>query len=88
VLQKGGFDYWESGMDMRLGEDLFESFATYQTHLLEQFDHLAKEYHFQVLDASQPVASLLDRLKQRILPLLADRDIPDGFCQNSEEDLS
>src|SRR5207249_2309182 len=26
ILQSGGFDYWESGMDMRLGGDLYESF--------------------------------------------------------------
>ncbi len=34
VLQRGGFDFWESGMDMRLGEDLFESFVNYQTIML------------------------------------------------------
>src|SRR5437764_14391617 len=27
VLQRGGFDHWESGMDMKLGGDLFESFV-------------------------------------------------------------
>ncbi len=70
VLQKGGFDYWESGMDMRLGDDLFESFVNYQTRLLEQFDQLASEYNFQVLDAGQPVALLQEQLKQRIMPLL------------------
>jgi dTMP kinase len=70
VLQKGGFDYWESGMDMRLGEDLFESFIHYQTRLLAQFDAMAREYHFHVLDASQPVPALLEQLKYRILPLL------------------
>ena len=70
VLQRGGFDYWESGMDMRLGDDLFESFVNYQTRLLEQFEHLAREYHFQVLDAGQPVPQLLEQLKQRIIPLL------------------
>jgi dTMP kinase len=70
VLQKGGFDYWESGMDMRLGEDLFDSFVNYQTRLLAQFDALAREYNFQVLDASLPVASLLEELKRRIIPLL------------------
>src|SRR6516162_827181 len=38
VLQRGGFDYWESGMDMRLGDDLFESFVNYQNRLLDEFD--------------------------------------------------
>lgn len=70
VLQRGGFDYWESGMDMRLGDDLFESFIHYQERMLAEFDHMAAEYRFHVLDAGQPVASLQEQLKQHILPLL------------------
>lgn len=70
VLQKGGFDYWESGMDMRLGDDLFESFVNYQTRLLACFDALATEYNFQVFDAGQPVDALLEQLKERVIPLL------------------
>lgn len=70
VLQSGGFDYWESGMDMRLGTDLFESFVSYQTRLLEQYEAMTTEYGFQVLDASLPVELLNEQLKQRVLPLL------------------
>src|SRR5690348_7812554 len=55
VLQRGGFDYWESGMDMKLGEDLFDSFVNYPTQTLEQFEEMVGEYGFQVLDASTPV---------------------------------
>src|SRR5579859_8156346 len=70
VLQRGGFDYWESGMDMRLGADLFESFVNYQTYLLEQYEAMTTEYGFQVLDASLPVEQLHEQLKQKVLPLL------------------
>src|SRR5260370_12106452 len=70
VLQRGCFDYSESGMDMRLGADLFESFVNYQTLLLEQFEAMTREFGFQVLDASMPVEQLNEQLKQRILPLL------------------
>ena len=70
ILQSGGFDYWESGMDMRLGGDLFESFINYQTLLLEQFELMSREYHFHVIDAGQPIEQLSEQLKQRILPLL------------------
>src|SRR5215468_16682 len=70
VLQRGGFEYWESGMDMRLGADLFESFLHYQALLLEQYGAMTREYGFQVLDASLPVEQLNEQLKQRILPLL------------------
>ena len=70
VLQRGGFEYWESGMDMRLGADLFESFVNYQTRLLEMYDAMVEEYHFQVIDASLPVERIAEQLKQRIVPLL------------------
>jgi dTMP kinase len=70
VLQRGGFDYWESGMDMRLGGDLFESFVNYQTLILEEFETMTTEYGFQVLDASLPVDQLNEQLKKKVLPLL------------------
>jgi dTMP kinase len=70
VLQHGGFDYWESGMDMRLGGDLFESFVNYQTRLLEQFDAMTREYDFQVIDASLPVEQITEQLRENVLPLL------------------
>src|SRR6266571_9495561 len=70
VLQHGGFDYWESGMDMKLGEDLFDSFVNYQTLMLEQYEEMTSEYGFQVLDASLPVEQLNEQLKQKFLPLL------------------
>ncbi len=70
VLQRGGFDFWESGMDMRLGADLFESFVNYQTRMLELYDAMIEEYHFQVINASLPTEQIAEQLKQRIVPLL------------------
>ncbi|HLI09347.1 MAG TPA: thymidylate kinase [Ktedonobacteraceae bacterium] len=70
VLQRGGFDYWESGMDMRLGPDLFESFVNYQTRLLKQFDDMSEEYGFQIIDASLPIEYVTEQLKEGIFPLL------------------
>lgn len=70
ILQRGGFDHWESGMDMRLGADLFESFVNYQTQLVEQFDSMAQEYGFEVINSVQPVERIAELLKQKMLPLL------------------
>jgi dTMP kinase len=70
VLQRGGFDYWESGMDMRLGADLFESFVNYQTRMIEQFEAMSDMYGFRVLDASLPVERLSEQLKLMMMPLL------------------
>ena len=70
VLQSGGFDYWESGMDLRMGNDLYESFVNYQTRLLKEYEKLSHEYDFQVIDATLPVELINEQLKQKILPLL------------------
>ena len=70
VLQRGGFDHWESGMDMRLGADLFDSFVNYQTQLVEQFDSMTQEYGFEVINSVQPVERIAELLKQKMLPLL------------------
>jgi dTMP kinase len=70
VLQHGGFDYWESGMDLRMGADLYESFVNYQTRLITEYEKMAQEYNFQVIEASLPVEQIVAHLKQYIWPLL------------------
>lgn len=57
-----GFDYWEAGMDLHPSEDMYESFRKYQTSLLGQFDVLAQEYGFEVVEATADIHSVFDRL--------------------------
>ncbi|HEY4383681.1 MAG TPA: thymidylate kinase, partial [Ktedonobacteraceae bacterium] len=70
VLQRGGFEYWESGMDMRLGPDLYDCFVRYQTLLLNEFKRMAQPYSFHVIDASLAADQIIEQLKQQIMPLL------------------
>ena len=67
-----GFDYWESGMDMHLGEDLFNSFVEYQTRMLSVFDSMTEEYGFEVIDATQPIEGIYRNLQRRIGRLLRE----------------
>src|SRR5215468_4705009 len=55
VLAAGGFDYWESGMDLPMGNDLFESFIRYQGRVIHELDALAREYAFHTMDATRSV---------------------------------
>ena len=71
LLSSGrGFDYWESGMDLHLGEDLYDSFIEYQSRLLNVFDRLTGEYGFQVLNASRSVRSVAADLRQAVTKVL------------------
>ncbi|MBI1853314.1 MAG: thymidylate kinase [Planctomycetes bacterium] len=70
VLHSTGFDYWESGMDLRLGEDRYDSFVAYQSRILAQFDAMAAGYGFETLDASQSIEKLFESLQTRVEAVL------------------
>ncbi len=65
-----GFDYWESGMDLRLGDDLYESFVRYQTRILGEFAAMETRYAFQTIDAARPIPQVYADLQRRLTPLL------------------
>jgi len=69
VLGRGAFDYWESGMDMRFGSDMHQSFVRYQTKLVRAMDRMAKRYDFTVVDASRPSEVIFRELKDHIAGL-------------------
>jgi dTMP kinase len=70
VVFSRGFDYWESGMDLHPGHDMYDSFCSYQAALLAEFDRLSEEYRFQTVDASADADTVCDHLKKRILGIL------------------
>jgi dTMP kinase len=49
----GSLDYWESGMDLCLSRDLFESFFLYQDRLAREFEWMSREYDFHTVDANR-----------------------------------
>jgi len=66
VLGRGAFDYWESGMDMRFGDNMFDSFVKYQTKLIRALDAMAKKYDFVTVDASRPPEMIFHDLQEHI----------------------
>ena len=65
-----GFDYWESGMDIRCAENLYDSFCIYQSRLIEQFDQMSEEYGFITIDATQSSQEVFKDIQQHIRKLL------------------
>src|SRR4029453_4913022 len=70
VVQNTGFNYWESGMDLHLGEDMYDSFVEYQKRLLTEFDHMAKENNFHAIDADPGIEDVFNTVKNTVEPLL------------------
>ena len=66
VLEGKGMDYWESGMHLALGSDIYESFRRYQTRLIREYDRLAREFRFVSVDARKPIDKVQAELRQHI----------------------
>ncbi|MGH9956584.1 MAG: dTMP kinase [Pyrinomonadaceae bacterium] len=71
VLSAGRrFDFWESGMDLHLGEDFYDSFVEYQTRMLGVFDRMSAEYGFHVMNASRSVRSVAADLRRSVAKVI------------------
>jgi dTMP kinase len=70
VLESRGMDFWESGMDLKSGDDIYDSFRTYQNKLLKEYASMADEFHFRVLDARRPVDRIQDELRKQVSAFL------------------
>ncbi len=66
VLGRGAFDYWESGMDVRFGPDMYESFVRYQKRMIRALETMVTPYGFTVIDADRPAARVFSDLQRRI----------------------
>jgi dTMP kinase len=66
VLEGKGMDYWESGMHLALGTDIFESFQRYQRRLIEEYNQLAREFSFVTVDARRSIEDIQEDLRAHI----------------------
>lgn len=72
VCGRGGFDYWESGMDVPYGADRYHSFVGYQQKLIDVLDGMAEKYAFDIVDAGRTPDEIFAHLQQQIAPLLSE----------------
>lgn len=92
VLRDGGFDYWESGMDLHLGDDMYDSFIAYQNRMRMQFDEMVDSYGFTVIDARRSIEAVFADLKVQMSELLyapsAAAGDPAGLLQQSRREAA
>ena len=69
IAKYGSLDYWESGMDLCLSRDLFESFFLYQDRLSEEFSWMRSHYGFQLVDANRAPEQVHEEVLRLVAPL-------------------
>ncbi len=66
-------DYWESGMDLGLSRDMFDSFLKYQSIVAAKFRDLQATYGFTIVDGHRSPDEINQELRQRIETVLAGK---------------
>ncbi len=73
ALEGKGMDYWESGMHLAFGTDLFDSFCNYQRRMIREFNALAREFNFTTIDARKSPDHIQNKLREHIGAFLRQR---------------
>lgn len=66
LSSRGRLDYWESGMDLGLARDWFQSFMLYQEEMRKQFEPLMARFSIERIDGDRSILEVHEDLKSRI----------------------
>jgi dTMP kinase len=62
--------FYEAGMDLNLSNDPEESYRIFQSRIVEQYESMAEEEGFTVIDGSQDIEVQQRIVRNKVLPLL------------------
>ena len=66
LMKNHTLDYWESGMDLGLSLDMFDSFVQYQQLMANKFDEFRKSWEYTTIDADQSMNGLNRELRRNV----------------------
>lgn len=58
--------YFEAGMDLGLSNSIFESFRVFQGMIMEQYEAMAEEFNFTIIDARKDIHEQQERIRELI----------------------
>src|SRR5881296_4642685 len=76
ILESRGMDFWESGMDLKTGDEIYDSFRAYQSKVLREYSSMADEFHFRVIDARRSIDHIQDELRKQVESFLEPAERP------------
>ena len=61
---RGGFKYYEAGMDLNLSQDITESFRIFQGRILNQYEKIADEFGLLTMDATKHIEQQQEEMRR------------------------
>lgn len=75
ISSKGGLDFYESGRDMGMSSDLYQSFKLYQSKIVHEYEKMIDEFQFKVIDAGQHQQHVQKILRANLKLLLGHAEV-------------
>ncbi len=75
IAKNGALDYFESGRDIGLSTDIYNSFEIYQKRCLDEYKKLIKEYGFIELDGAKSQEEIHQKIKNEVEKLINSGEI-------------
>lgn len=75
LAKYAALDYWESGMDLGLSKDMFDSFLKYQGLMAQEFRRLQTAFGFDMVDGHKSVEEINAELRRKTDAVLAGQKL-------------
>ena len=69
---RNAIKYYEAGMDLKLSRDVQESFRVFQGRILDEYDAMAEETGFHVIDATQSIEEQQHQMREIVMQELGE----------------
>ncbi len=63
-------DHWESGMDIGISRDMFDSFMKYQGYMQSEFKRMQKVYGFDIINGNRATRTIANNIQALVEPIL------------------
>lgn len=70
IIATSGLDYYESGRDIGLSADFYDSFKLYQRRIIAEYAKMQKEYDFTTINGNMNVNAIHKKIRARVKNLL------------------
>jgi len=72
ITTRGGLDFYESGRDIGMSTDLYQSFKLYQSQILLEYERMVDEYQFKAVAADDPIDTVQKTLRSVVRELIGE----------------
>lgn len=74
ITTRGSLDFYESGRDIGISTDLYQSFKLYQSKILQEYERMIEEYGFRVLAGDESIDQVQKEMRKMVSQLISADD--------------